>query len=85
MEETKEVKKLSYEELEKVAHGLNNQCQTLYKELQNANMLNTFKRLDYLFKVVENINEFPQEFTKHCIEEVVNIMTVPEEENTNED
>ena len=85
MEETKEVKKLSYEELEKVAHELNNQCQTLYKELQNANMLNTFKRLDYLFKVVENINEFPQEFAKHCIEEVVNIMTVPEGENTNED
>lgn len=85
MEETKEVKKLSYEELEKVAHELNNQCQTLYKELQNTNMLNTFKRLDYLFKVVENINEFPQEFAKYCIEEVVNIMTVPEEENTNED
>ena len=85
MEETKEVKKLSYEELEKVAHELNNQCQTLYKELQNANMLNTFKRLDYLFKVVENINEFPQEFAKYCIEEVVNIMSVPEEENTNED
>lgn len=84
MEENKEVKKLSYEELEKVAHELNNQCQTLYKELQNTNMLNTFKRLDYLFKVVENIDVFPQEFAKHCIEEVVDIMTVPVEETTNE-
>lgn len=85
MEETKEVKKLPYEELEKVAHELDAQCQKFYMELQNANMANAFKRLDYLFKVVNNINEFPQEFAKHCIEEIVNIMTVPAEEITNEE
>lgn len=85
MEETKEVKKLSYEELEKVAHELDTQCQKLYVELQNVNMANAFKRLDYLFKVVENVNEFPQEFAKHCIEEIVNIMTLPAEETTNEE
>ena len=83
MEETKEVKKLSYEELEKVALELNGQCQKLYKELQETNMVNVFKRLDYLFKVVENINEFPQEFAKRCIEEITNIMTVSTEETPN--
>ena len=83
MEETKEVKKLSYEELEKVALELNGQCQKLYKELQESNMVNVFKRLDYLFKVVENINEFPQEFAKHCIEEITNIMIVSTEETSN--
>lgn len=85
MEETKEVKKLSYEELEKVAHELDAQCQKFYMELQNANMTNAFKRLDYLFKVVENADKFPQEFVKHCIEEVVNSMEVPTEETPNEE
>ena len=68
-----ETKKLSYEELESVANNL-------YARLQQADMANMFKRLDYLFKIVENIDNFPQEFTKHCIEEIVNIMTIPTEE-----
>lgn len=71
--EAKQEKKLSYEELESVANNL-------YARLQQADMANMFKRLDYLFKIVENIDNFPQEFTKHCIEEIVNIMTIPTEE-----
>lgn len=75
--EVKQEKKLSYEELENIANNL-------YARLQQADMANMFKRLDYLFKVVENINNFPQEFTKHCVEEIVNIMTISTEE-TKED
>ena len=71
--EVKQEKKLSYEELENVANNL-------YVRLQQADMANMFKRLDYLFKVVENVDNFPQEFTKHCIEEIVNIMTISTEE-----
>lgn len=71
--EVKQENKLSYEELENVAN-------TLYVKLQQADMANMFKRLDYLFKVVENVDNFPQEFTKHCVEEIVNIMTISTEE-----
>lgn len=71
--EVKQEKKLSYEELENVANNL-------YVRLQQADMANMFKRLDYLFKVVENADNFPQEFTKQCVEEIVNIMTISTEE-----
>ena len=71
--EVKQEKKLSYEELENVANNL-------YARLQQADMANMFKRLDYLFKVVENVDNFPQEFTKRCVEEIVNIMTISTEE-----
>ena len=46
--------KMSYEQLENVAHQLSEQSRQLYAKLQEANMANMFKRLDYLFKVVEN-------------------------------
>lgn len=71
--EVKQEKKLSYEELENIANNL-------YARLQQADMANMFKRLDYLFKVVENVDNFPQEFAKHCIGEIVTIMTIPTEE-----
>ena len=75
--EVKQEKKLSYEELENIANNL-------YVRLQQADMANMFKRLDYLFKVVENVDNFPQEFTKQCIDEIVNIMTISTEETKEE-
>jgi hypothetical protein len=71
--EVKQEKKLSYEELENVANSL-------YVRLQQADMTNMFKRLDYLFKVVENKNNFPSSFTTQCVDEIVNIMTISTEE-----
>ena len=86
MEEKKtEKKKLSYEELENVAHQLSEQSQTLYRKLQESNMTNMFKRLDYLFAVVENIGVFPEDFAAKCIDEIVNTMTLPEPEETEEE
>ena len=85
MEEKKETKKLSYEELENVCHQLSEQSQTLYRKLQEANMTNMFKRLDYLFAVVENKGAFPEDFTKKCIDEIVTSMTLPEEEEKTEE
>ena len=79
MEEKKETKKLSYEELENVCHQLSEQSQTLYRKLQEANMTNMFKRLDYLFAVVENKVAFPEDFTKKCVDEIITSMTIPEE------
>lgn len=80
MGETKnEVKKLSYEELENVAKTLSDQCNQLYAELQKSNMTNVFKRLDYLFKVVDNYPMFNKEFADACITEIEEIITIKEE------
>ena len=73
-------KKLTYEELENVCHQLSEQSRTLYQKLQEANMTNIFKRLDYLFAVLENKNVFPEEFVKACVEEVITSITIPKEE-----
>ena len=71
--------KLSYEQLENVAHQLSEQTKQLYMKLQAANMDNMFKRLDYLFKVVESGHMFKQDFLEKCIAEIEELMTVPEE------
>lgn len=77
--ESESTKKLSYEELEKVAHQLSEQSKQLYMKLQASNMTNMFKRLDYLFKVVENGHVFKQDFFEKCIAEIEELMTVPKE------
>ena len=77
--ETERPEKMSYEQLENIAHQLSEQAKQLYMKLQAANMSNMFKRLDYLFKVVENGHMFKQDFLEKCIAEIEEIMTVPEE------
>ena len=77
--------KLSYEQLENVAHQLSEQTKQLYMKLQAANMSNMFKRLDYLFKVIENGHMFKQDFLEKCIAEIEEIMTVPEETDKGEE
>lgn len=81
-EKIEEKKKIPYEELENVCHQLSDQAQTLYRKLQEANLQNLFKRLDYLFAVIENKDVFKDdypEFYKNCIKEIVDSMTIPEE------
>lgn len=78
-------KKMSYEQLENIAHQLSEQAKTLYARLQEANMTNMFKRLDYLFKVVENAHAFNEEFVAKCVTEIEELMTVPENEEETED
>lgn len=72
--------KMSYEQLENVAHQLSEQNRQLFAKLQELNMASIFKRLDYLFKVVENGHMFKQDFLEKCIAEVESLMTVPEQE-----
>lgn len=79
MEENTKKQKMSYEELEQVASQLSQQAQQLYSRLQQAEMSNLFKRLDFLFKVIENTKAFNEEFVKKCVKEIEEIMTVPEE------
>ena len=78
--ETERPEKMSYEQLENIAHQLSEQAKQLYMKLQAANMGNMFKRLDYLFKVVESGHMFKQDFLEKCIAEIEELMTVPEED-----
>lgn len=71
MEEVKENVKPSCEELE-------NMVTNLYEKLQEANMYNLFKRLDYLFKVIKYKESFNEGFVSKCISEVEDIMSIPE-------
>ena len=63
MEEQVQNQKLSYEELQRVAMQLSEQAKALYKRVQELELTNMFKRLDYLFKVIENKSSFPTEFS----------------------
>lgn len=89
-EETQEqVKKFTYEQLEQIATNLSSQVQQLSVKLQEANMFNMFKRLDYCFKVLEvaqnqKIDLLKEEFVKKCANEIQELMTVPEEPETKE-
>ena len=65
--------KLSYEELENVANNL-------YARLQQAEMSNMFKRLDYLFKVVKYSGAFTPAFVESCVAEIEGVLTIPAEE-----
>ena len=78
--EATQPKKMSYEELEQIAHQLSDQTRQLYAKLQEANMINMFKRLDYLFKVAENAAMFSTEFVVSCTNEIQELLTIPEEE-----
>lgn len=88
--ENKEVpkqKKLSYEELENYLHQLSEQSRVLMQRLQEANMTNMFKRLDYLFKVLEleNVELFPEDFIQECIDEIISSIRIPKEVGVEEE
>ena len=71
-----EPKKLSYEELEKAAINLQDQCQKLFIQNQELQAGLMFKRLDYLFKTLEYYNLFDTEFVKKCAKEIQDVLTV---------
>ena len=89
-EETQEqVRKFTYEQLEQIATNLSSQVQQLCVKLQESNMFNMFKRLDYCFKVLEvaqnqKIDLLKEDFVKRCADEIQELMTVPEEPETKE-
>ena len=70
--------KMSYEQLENIAHQLSEQNRQLYTKLQESNLINMFKRLDYLFKVLENKETFDSEFINACTNEIKELMTIPD-------
>lgn len=87
-EENKEgQKQMTYEELLKAAQDLNaqnayfkQQAQKMAQKIQELSDFSMFKRLDYLFKVVELRDKFPAEFVQACADEIVAVMTPPVEQ-----
>ena len=73
-------KKLSYDELNETCMQLYQQNQTLMRQLAQANYTNMFKRLDYLFMVVENMEVFDDEFINSCVDEIKEALTPAEKE-----
>lgn len=53
----------------------------LLEKLNNMNMVNLFKRLDYLFKVMEFQSMFDKSFVEKCSKEIVDLMTIKEGSN----
>lgn len=91
-EETKrEVKKLSYEELENAAKQITAQAQNVAREnqqlraaLQQASLTNMYTELNFKFKVLEFASAFSPEFVDKCVKSIEEIMTpAPEEEESN--
>lgn len=91
-----EVKQLSYDELRKAASELSMQLQRIsqqfnlerqkhQKEMQELQMFNMFKRLDFLFKVVENAPMFPAEFVENITKEVVDLLSLSNEQENKEE
>lgn len=66
-------RKKSYDELDEL-------CAKLYIALNNADMTNTMKRLDYLFKVCENAKVISDpEFLNECISEIKELIIIPKD------
>lgn len=88
---SEEPKRLSYEELENVCHQLSAQAQQLNSQNQqlrnmvnDMNLGNLYKRLDYLFSVIEGDNKYlSEEFKKSCASEIESLMKTPEPEEDN--
>ena len=70
---------LSYDQLKEVAAQLQHENQQLRSTLVRVDYSNTFKRLDYLFKVLDNYIHFDDDFVASCIKEIQDIMTIKEE------
>ena len=74
-----EPKKLTYEELENVAKELYTRCTEMATEIQRMKMDNSFKRLDYLFKVLKYYSLLDTDFVRNCAKEIQEMITIPEE------
>ena len=83
--------KMSYEQLENIAHQMSEQSRNLYsqnqqlaKALEEANMNNFFKKLDYLWAIIHSESKYlNEEFKTKCGNEFMEMLTTeePKEEN----
>lgn len=76
-----EEQKLTYEQLNEACSQLYQQNQYLQNQLKQANLSNMFKRLDYLFKVLECEKVIKDsEFISSCVDEIKEALSVDSSE-----
>lgn len=83
---------LTREQLVGMLHQMSEQDRKLFEEnkqlrgvIEEMNMTNLFKRLDYLFKVITEGNKYlTTEFKSKCAQEIEFLMTQPEQETPEE-
>lgn len=91
-EEACAAKEFSIDELKGMLHQTSEQARSLFDEnkklrkvVEEMNMTNLFKRLDYLFAVVNSTSEaFSADFKSQCASEIQNMMFAPEPEEEKE-
>lgn len=87
----KENQQPSYEELYKAYMDLAHKHQIAIKQLQQADKyIQTFNRLDYLFRVIEASNKnanfaFDSDFVNDCVKEIQELMTPPVDNTPKDD
>lgn len=81
MEENKEKKKLTYEQLNEIANQLMQENTKLKQKCQELYIADTIKRLEFLFKVAESSYPFDKEFRDTCANEIKGLMTPAKEDN----
>lgn len=87
---TQERRQLDYQELENVAQQLSVQVQQLNKKnnqlvemINQANLENLFKRLEWLWRIITTDNNLiTSEFKNKCAEEFMALMETPKETET---
>lgn len=78
-------KKATYEELNNYCVQLLQQNQRLTAQVRQMDVSNMLRRLDYLFKVVENEGCFDGDFVEGCVSEIKGALTPPKGEDANAD
>lgn len=79
--EMKSEQKLTYEQLNDACAQLYQQNQALARKLEQVNLTNMFKRLDYLFMVLQYapvIND--EKFINNCVAEIKESITIKDED-----
>ena len=80
--------KMPYEQLENIAHQMSEQSRSLYnqnqqlaKRLEESNLQNFFRRLEYLWTIINsNTPYITEEFKVKCGQEFMDSMTLSEEQ-----
>lgn len=79
MNEEKKREPLTYDQLNDACNQLWQQNQQLMKKCQELENFNMFKRMDYLFKVLDYPTLFDKKFVNACTKEIKEAMVIPQE------
>lgn len=78
--------KLTYEQLNDVCKQLFQQNQQLIKQVRELNLANMYRRLDYLFRVIELADNIKDaDFINSCIDEIKEAMIIPDNKEDKEE